>query len=225
MSRFTNANRRFRFIKPRLCYYCIKENIRNKTSERQRYFLIRKYIKDYLTLAKVAIRLQGYDKINKLDSLFFAVKADNNIEKIIAFEAITKPLKVILDENAFEGFVYDKIFKYMKAELINYQDIKDEALAYKDIRNDIINNHTNYLTFTRNGLFGKYDFDPAIKSRATIVPVVIENNNYLMDEINDDEIIVKVKILDNIHYDDYKNLSKEEISDLVIRKVEEDKNE
>ncbi len=225
MSRFTIAKAKYPLLKPYLFYWSFKENLRNKTSDRQRYYIIRKYVMNYLKAAKVIANVRGFNKIEGLDSLFFAVKAENNYEKLIAFEAISKPLRVILDEFDFNNFIYNRILKYMNASKIDYNDICKEAEAYRNIRHDIIDNKRNYLTFTKNNTFGQYDFDAAIKAKATIVPIRLGNKEELMNEENEEEIIVNVDVLDLISYDDYKNLNKKEIGELVLKKIEGEKNE
>ncbi len=222
MSRFKMANAKLPLLRPYLFYKCFKENLRNKTALRQRYYLIRKYIMQYFAAAKVKANVIGLNKIDNLDNLFFVVKASNNYEKLIAYEAISKPLKLMLDKNDFNNFIYNRILKYLKAERINYEDIYDEAAAYRDIRNDLINNRVNYLTFINDS---KYLLDPAIKAKATIVPIKLENNEALLDENNNEEIIVDVKILGLIDFNEYKEMKKEELKEEILKKLEGEKNE
>lgn len=121
MSRFTFAKAKYPYLKPYLFYKCFIENLRNKTALRQRYYFIRKYIKDYLKAAKININVNGLEKIKNLDSLVFISNAKTDLEKLIAFEAISKPTNVILEQNDFNKFIYMPIKKYLKSIVIDSQ--------------------------------------------------------------------------------------------------------
>lgn len=220
MSRYTLVRTKYPMMKPYLCYKTIRERIRNKTSERQRYYLIRKYILQFLAASKIKITVVGKEKIANLSSLFIAADAESIYEQMIVFAALDKPLKLILAKESYNGFLNKSVLAYLKAEIIDFNDIYDEAAAYMDIRKDIEKNNKNYLVFKKNGAFGQYTFDAALKAKSTIVPIRIKNKEGLSDEINQDELKVTLEILDPIKYEDYKDLKKKEISEEVTKKLD-----
>ena len=62
-----------------------------------------------------------------------------------------------------------------------------------------------------------------INTETIIVPIIIENGDLLLDESSENEIIINVKLLDLINYDDYKDLNKKGIKDKVLKVLLEEK--
>lgn len=175
MDRFKTAKIKYPFLKLRLCYYCIKENFRNKTSFRQKYFVIRNNILKFFKSANVSYEIKGMEKIK--DSSLFVVKTSNDYEKMLVFSAISKPLNVILNEYEFEGFINNQILKYMDVKRISsYDEIKD-----LDINN-------NYIMFVDEINISE------LKSNLNIVPVLIKNGSLLFDELNYGNVKIEINI-------------------------------
>ncbi len=62
-------------------------------------------------------------------------------------------------------------------------------------------------------------FEALINSKATIVPLKLDNTEELNDDNDTDELTVNANVLKLISYEDYKNLNIEKIKELVINEL------
>lgn len=210
MSRFTIAKAKYPYLKPYLFYKCFKENLRNKTAFRQRYFFIRKFIIQYMVAAKIKTNINGFNKIDNLKGSFIVSNAKNELEKLLTFAAISKPVKVILDNNDFNKIIYKSIIKYLKVDLINF-DIFDEL---KDkIEQDINTNGTNYLLFIDNN---DKLLDLLIDMKKSIMPIKLENTENLLNDENQDELLINANVLDLIKYDEYSKIERKDLKNKIF---------
>ena len=219
MSRFTIAKAKYPYLKPYLFYKCFMENLRDKTALRQRYYFIRKYIKDYLKAARIFVNVDGLDKLNDLDGLVFISNAKTDLEKLIAYEVVSKPTNVILGQADFNKFIYSPIKKYLKAKVVDL-----ETESFEDIEEDIINNKRYYLLFINDNFNDKL-LESLLNSKAPIVPLKLTNTDALKDDDDTDELSVNASMLNLLSYEDYKNLNIEKTKELVINALKGEQNE
>ena len=200
MSRFTIAKAKYPYLKPYLFYKCFMENLRDKTALRQRYYFIRKYIKDYLKAARIFVNVDGLDKLNDFT---------NSLLSIL--------LK--LGQADFNKFIYSPIKKYLKAKVVDL-----ETESFEDIEEDIINNKRNYLLFINDNFNDKL-LESLLNVKAPIVPLKLTNTDALKDDDDTDELSVNASVLNLLSYEDYKNLNIEKIKELVINELRGEQNE
>ncbi len=178
MDRYKNAKTKYPFLKLRLCYYCFKENFRNKTAFRQKYFLIRNYILKYFKAADVSYDIKGMNELKEQNSILFVVKATNEYEKLLAYSALCRPVNLILDDYEFQGFINKNILKYLNAKRISSNDELNE-----------LDTNLNYIKFVDN--FDDLNLNTNIK----IVKIDIVNGSLLFDEFNHGNIKINFNVL------------------------------
>lgn len=207
MSRFTIAKAKYPYLKPYLFCKCFKENLRNKTAFRQRYFFIRKFIIQYMLAAKIKTNINGFNKIDNLKGAFIVSNAKNELEKLLTFAAISKPVKVLLDNNDFNKMFYKPILKYLKIDFIDYDNLE------QSIKNIDENDDANYLLFIEKN--NDKQLDLLINMKKSLLPIKLENKENLLNDDNQDELLINANVYDLIKYDDYSKIEKENLSKII----------
>lgn len=208
MSRFTIAKAKYPYLKPYLFCKCFKENLRNKTAFRQRYFFIRKFIIQYMVAAKIKTNINGFNKIDNLKGAFIVSNAKNELEKLLTFAAISKPIKVILDNSDFNKIIYKPILKYLKIDFIDYDNLE------QTIKNIDENDDANYLLFVDEN--NDKQLDLLIDMKKLIMPIKLENTENLLNDENQDELLINANVLDLIKYDEYSKIEREDLKSKIF---------
>ncbi len=185
-----------------------------------KYVYFKRFINRYLKDANINLKINDYSNKN-LDKRVYVISYKSEADLLIAYDAINTPATFALDYRRIKGFYNKQISKFIEAERIDTLDLKDVALAFIDIQREI-NENRSFIFQPQLELKGDYiadSFKPIIKAKANIIPVVIKNSNLL--EANNDLVDVEVNILKEIRYEDYKDLSKIELCNLVKQKLED----
>ena len=196
------------------------ENKRKKMTFDFKYVYFKRFINRYLKDANINLNINDYSNKN-LDKRVYVISYKSEADLLIAYDAINTPATFALDYRRIKGFYNKQISKFIEAERIDTLDLKDVALAFIDIQREI-NENRSFIFQPQLELKGDYiadSFKPVIKTKANIIPVVIKNSNLL--DLNNDLVDVEVNILKEIKYEDYKDLNKIELCNLVKQKLEE----
>ena len=131
------------------------------------------------------------------------------------------PSTFALDYRRIKKFYNKQFAKFLEIERIDTTDLYDVSAAFLDIQREINENKTFIFQpqLEKNKEFNENSFKPIIKTKATIIPVVINNSNILDENLDDAK--VDVNILKEIRYDEYKDLNKEELCNFVKEKMED----
>lgn len=220
MQRLKSSLKKNPLLSFKLLRKALNENKRKKMVFEFKYYYIKRYLDKYLKDAKINININNNANMN-LDKKIFVVNYKSDVDLLIAYSAINCPATFALDYRRVKKFYNKQFAKFIEAERIDTLDLYDVSAAFLDIEKEIKDNRSFIFQpqLEKNGEYNEYSFKPIIKTKANIIIVNIKNSDKL--EENDELIDVDVNILKEITYDEYKDLNKKELCDLVKRKLEE----
>lgn len=218
------------YIYPRYFYYKITKN--KKTSYDVRYNKTRKTLKFLNKLLNVKCHLENTEKIPEKKGCLF----------IGNHQSFYDPLALIscFDDRKFVPIAKKESIKYPIAGKIIYAidslflDRKDLRSSVKIVRtaSDILNeNDRDVLLFpegtrTKNKDYSMNEFKPgslktAYYAKAPIVPFAIDDTHMVLNpKINNMRTDIKIRFLDPIMYEDYKDLTTQELANKLHALIE-----
>ena len=221
MDRFVLSLKKNLILSFKLLKKVLNENKRKRMAFEFKYHYLKKYIDIYFKSANIDLNIKNDASYNDIAKKVFVVSYKSNWDLLIAYKAINVPSTFALDYRRIKKFYNKQFAKFLEIERIDTTDLYDVSAAFLDIQREINENKAFIFQpqLEKNKEFNENSFKPIIKTKATIIPVVINNSN-ILDE-NLDEAKVDVNILKEIRYDEYKDLNKEELCNFVKEKMED----
>lgn len=136
---------------------------------------------------------------------------------------------VLWEEKSASRILARQVNALVKGKTINFTDYKGQIRTLNKIAEEVSNGR-KYLVFPEGGYkdnknnlqeFKSGCFIASVKSKTPIVPVAIYDSWRAMDSNSFNKVTTQVHFLEPIVYEDYKSLKKNEISDLVKKRIEE----
>lgn len=138
-----------------------------------------------------------------------------------------KPCTILMDEKRSRLPIINPFMDLIQGSRLNKDDIRSQVATLKKIVNEVKAGR-KYIIFPEGGYDKNHNqvhafkagaFKSAIRAKCPIVPVAIADSYKVFEQINLSPVHTKVMYLKPIYYDEYKDMSTEQIAIIVRARI------
>jgi len=214
----------------KLHYYAAHEE---KYSDEQKRDMLKKIVYHANKGGNIIIDSVGQENIPKEQGFIFYPNHQGLYDVLAVIDACPFLFSVVSKKEVANVPVLKQTFKILKAYIIDREDIRQSMEIINSIAKDV-SKGKNFLIFAEgtrskkgNQLndFKGGSFKAAVKSKCPIVPLVIYDAYKAFDTNSIEKIIVKIRFLEPLVYEEYKDMKTVEIAKkvklIIENKIEE----
>lgn len=200
----------------------------DKYTEEQRYRHIRMITKRANKGGRVDIISYGTESLPSKSGYMLFPNHQGLYDVMTIIATHDKPFSVVMKKELQDIFMLDKVFVGLRAIAIDRNDIRQSMEVIKEVARQVSEGR-NFLIFaegTRSkegnkvGQFKGGSFKSAYKAKCPIVPVALVDAYAPFDIPSLKRVCVKVKYLEPIMYEEYKNMKTTEVAKLVQGRIQ-----
>lgn len=209
-------------------YFKLLHMVRSsKYTYEQKYEHLRKITYYANKGGKVKIVAMGEENIPKENGYVIYPNHQGMYDVLTIIATNESPFAVVMKKELEKIPLLCRVFQAMGAIAIDREDIKQSLKVIQQVANEVQNGR-NFLIFaegTRSkqgnqvGEFKGGSFKAATKAKCPILPVALVDAFKPFDEDSLDEVTVKVCYLEPIPYEEYKDMSSNEIAKMVQTRI------
>lgn len=193
------------------------------------YAFLRKVTKEANKNGRVTIEVHGIEKLPEKDGFVLFPNHQGMFDMLAFIDSCPRPFAFVAKEELKNVPIVKQVLAALHSLLINRKDLKQ---SFKVINEMIerVSNGENFIIFaegTRSKMGNKMldmkggSFKSAVKAKAPIIPCALVDAFKPFDEKSLKKLTVKVFYLDPIYYDEYKDMSTNEIAVMVKNRITE----
>lgn len=218
---------------PFIIYYLIMAEyyVRNKDryDEEMCYDLAQRLIKRFKKNARINTISYGEEQLPQEGGYIMYSNHQGKYDALGIISVHDKPCSVVMDEKRSRIILAKQFVDLLEGVRMSKTDIRQQVRAFKDIRTGA-EQGKRYIYFPE----GKYErngntlqefhagaFKCAKQAKVPIVPVAIYDSHIPFDFNSIRKVTTQVYFLDPIYYDEYEDMTTQEISEMVKVKIEE----
>lgn len=219
------------FIVPTVFYVTRMSMIaRSKKSREEKYAYARKVVNFITKKSRVTVRVIGKENIPQQNGFVMYANHQGKFDSLAAFYACEKPLSVVIRKDKAWALMVKTFLKLTEGRAIKLNDLRSVAETFRDIENDI-KSGKNYLIFPEGGFkdnknelqtFHTGCLGFLKNTKCPIVPVTLYDTYKVYNVNSLKKVSCTISILQPIAYDEYKDLPKPEIAELIKSKIQEE---
>lgn len=182
---------------------------------------------------KVEIEAHGVENIPNEDGYMIYPNHQGMYDVLTIIATNKSPFSVVMKKELQNIPLLKSVFKAMGAISIDREDIRQSLKVIQEVSKQVKEGR-NFLIFAegtrskegnRVGEFKGGSFKAATKAKAPILPVALIDAYRPFDEKSLDKVKVKVCYLEPIYYEQYKDMSSNEIASMVQKRISDKINE
>ncbi len=194
----------------------------------EKYKHIRYIIKHVIPYGNIDLKVTGLSNIPKEDGFLLCGNHQGIFDIIAIVDTIERPLAAVLKKELDEIPFLHEIVQCTKSHPMDREDVRQSMKVIMEVSKEIEQGR-NYLIFpegtrSRKGNemldFHGGTFKCATKSKCPIVPFALIDSFKVLDEKGSKPVTVQIHYLEPIYYDEYKDLSTNEIAAMVRGRIE-----
>ena len=213
-------------------YFIVKMKIYLRTKKDDfefRYRYTRKSIRFVAARSRATVKCYGEENLPEENGYVMLANHQGKFDVLAVVSSHEKPLSVVAKKKKTRYPLVRQVMEMLDSTRIDTEDLRSVATAFRDVERNIENGR-NYLIFPE-GKFGKnhnhlIEFHTGCigivkKTKCPIVPVALYDTYKVYNENSLKKTECSVTYLSPIYYEEYKDLSKREIADLVKQRIED----
>lgn len=195
----------------------------------QRYSFAQKIVRKLLKKLKVSIEVSGLEYIESNPKSLIIPNHRSLLDCLVLVAVCDTPLSFVAKDEAQDIIVIGKLTKLLDTLYLQRNNLRQSMQIMKEVANRL-NDNKAVVIFpegTRNRTnqpiqeFKAGAFKGAIESQASIVPVILRGTDVILSSKVKKNYKVNIEILENVNYEDYKDLSSVELSTQLHLLMEE----
>lgn len=193
-----------------------------------RYGYARKAVKFVAAKSRATVRCFGEENLPEKDGYVLLANHQGKFDVLAVVSSHPKPISVIAKKDKTKYPLVRQAMEMLDSTRIDTTDLRSVALAFREVEKNIEKGR-NYLIFPE-GKFGKNHnhliefqtgcIDIVKKTKCPIVPVALYDTYKVYNVNSLKKAECSVTYLSPIYYDEYKNLTKREIAEIVKCRIE-----
>lgn len=202
---------------------------RNKYDEDKCYHLVQKVVKRFKKNARIRTIGYGEEKLPADGGYIMYSNHQGKYDAIGIISVHDKPCTVVMDEARSRLFLVNQFIELLRGVRLNRTDFRQQVECAKAIQNGVEQGR-RYIYFPEGGYdkngnslqeFRAGAFNCVKKAKAPIVPVAIYDSHLPFEKNSLRKVTTQVFFLEPIYYEDYKEMTTQEISEMVKSCIEE----
>lgn len=202
---------------------------KDRYDEVTRYTLVRQICRKTRQLAWTVTKAYGTENLPPAGGYIMYANHQGKYDALGIINCHPKTMSVLWGYDSSKWIIAKQVAGLMSAKIIRASEHREQIKVLNELARDVANgkrylifpeggytNNRNHLQEFKNGCFMC-----ALKSKAPLVPVVIYDSWKSMDSNHAGIARTQVHFLPPIHYEEYQNLNKKELSDLMRDQIEE----
>lgn len=201
----------------------------DKYPEKERYEFLQKIVERANKGGNVKIKTYGKENIPKESGFMFFPNHQGMYDMLALIDGCDHPLSVVSKKEVENVPLLKEIFKVVKALFMDREDVRQSMKIIIEVSKEVEKGR-NYVIFpegTRSkngnnvGEFKGGSFKAATKAKCPIVPVALIDSFKPFDTNTIQPVTVQVHYLTPLLYEEYKDMSTNEIAEEVRRRIVE----
>ena len=193
------------------------------------YAFVRHCAKKANKKGRVLLDVHGTENIPKEDGFVFFPNHQGMYDVLIFLDSCERPFSFVAKEELKNVPLLKQTMTALHCLTINRSDLRQSIEVIKTMT-ERVKNGENFLIFaegTRSRMGNKMNdmkggsFKSAVKAKAPIVPCALMDSFVPFDEKSIRKVTVKLFYLKPMYYDEYKDMTTNEIAAEVKRRIEE----
>lgn len=207
---------------------------REKYTEEQCYELVRRAMRHLKFVGNIKTVSDGQEKLPKEGGYILYSNHQGRYDSVGIFLSHDKPCRVLMNAQKSKIFSVDQMIDVLGGKRIEPHKVKQQLRIINEITDEVKNGY-RYLIFPegkhvwgmKNRLLHFYDgcFKCAMDSHAPVVPVALVDSYKAMNGNSLGEVTTQVHYLTPIYYDEYKDLTRKQLCELVRSRIQDKLNE
>ena len=214
------------FIQIPFYFHSLKRSVQK--TEKEKWNLVSTIAKKITKASKISIECIGIENLGKRYMIF----ANHvGLYDPVAIAAVLNNNTGFVLKNDLQKFKsINSIVNITDSEYIDRDNLKESLKTMNEVYRKL-ENGKNFVIFPEGTInknpenllpFKSGAFRAAMKAKINIVPVVLINTEYGMDKNKKGKLEVKVKILEPLTYEDYKDLKTTAVSNIVQEMIQKE---
>lgn len=200
----------------------------NNGSMEEGFFYIKKVVKKANRAGCVKVDVKGLEKLPEEDGFMLYPNHQGLFDGLAVLETMPRPITFVLKKEASAIILLKQVVAALRAYPMDRNDIRQSMKVILEVTEDV-KSGKNVMIFaegTRSRIgnrlmeFKGGSFKCATKSKCPIVPCALIDCYIPFDENSIRPVTVKVRYLDPIYYEEYKDLGTKEIAMMVKKRIE-----
>ena len=201
----------------------------DKYSLDQRYNYCKKIIRIINRRGRIKVKVYGLENIPEKNGYIMYSNHQGRYDALGMITVHPKPFKVVIREDRAQAILEKEFLRVMDAKILNVNNPRDGIKVFREVEEDI-RNGANYLVYpegkhcdNKNTLLefhtGCMHF--LSKAKCPILPVTIYDTYKVFGKNSLRKVKCEVHYLKPIPYEEYKDLNKQDIAQLVKSRIRE----
>lgn len=202
---------------------------KDKYTEKEKYDYCHKIVKKVNKASRATVEVYGQENIPSTPGYVMYSNHQGRFDALAIIESHEDPCTVVLNAHRGKALFIRQYLEVLGAKKIVVGDLRSTAKLFKDVEKEIKEGR-NYLIFPE-GIF--YDNKNTLlefhtgcmhfvyKTKCPILPITIYDTYKVYGVNSLKKVKCEVHYLKPIYYEEYKDLTKNELADLVKSRIQE----
>ena len=207
-----------------ICYHGTKKDYNFEAA----YKHVQKVARKACKAGRVTLQAEGMENLPKENGFIFFPNHQGLFDVLVFLATCDKPFTFVIKKEASNIILLKQVIAALRAHVIDREDIRQSMQVIKAMVEDV-KEKRNVLIFaegTRSkegnkvGTFKGGSFKSATMSKCPIVPCALVDSFKPFDENSIKPVTVKLRYLDPIYYEEYKDMKASEIAEEVQNRIQ-----
>lgn len=209
-------------------FWILKMNsISKKQGIKAAYEYVRSKIRRINRTGKIEIESFGLENLPEKDGFVITPNHQGMFDVLAFIESCEKPFSFVYKKELENTPCLKNVFKSLNAIPMDRKDLRQSMRVIQEMTKRVTEGE-NFIIFaegTRSKMGNKMlpmkagSFKSAVKAKAPIVPCALVDSFKPFDEKSLKKVTVKVYYLEPLYYDEYKDMTTQEIAEEVKRRI------
>ncbi len=206
--------------------------VRKNYNFEEAYKFVQKVARSACKAGRVTLVAEGVENLPKENGFIMFPNHQGLFDTLIFLSTCDNPFTLVIKKEASNIILLKQVIAALRAHPIDRDDLRQSMQVIKAMTQDVKEGR-NVLIFaegTRSrqgnkiGTFKGGSFKSATMAKCPIVPCALVDSFKPFDENSIKPVTVKVKYMEPLYYEDYKDMKTSEIAEVVQNRIQEEIN-
>ena len=202
---------------------------KEKYSAARRFKLACRMINHMRRCSRTATRVYGVENIPKEKGIIFYSNHQGKYDALGILLALKRPCGVLWEKKQANRLLSKQVCRLLEGVDIDLTDPREKVRSIHKVT-EVVKDGRDFLIFPEGGYTNNHNelqqfqigcFSFSLRSEGPIVPVVIYDSYKAMNSNTFEKVITQVHFLKAIFFEEYGNLTKQQLADLVKSRIAE----